>query len=86
MTPMNQPVSNAVIRITALNIQVSLVGIEAIQYTDVGGSYNFDLVEGDHMIEINCNDEYFITGKVRVTSGIPATLTLPELLTGYPLP
>ena len=81
LNPISEP-SEATIRVEALSSKVTITGSIGEITTGSDGSYDFTIVEGIHRIEINYIDEYVVTGKVDVPTGI-GTITLPQLLTDY---
>lgn len=84
--PMNNPSTNTVIRVKALDTEVSLMGMEASTKTDSSGMYDFNLVVGQHQIEINWSDEYKTVERVEVTVTTTTPISLAALITGSAIP
>ena len=78
--PMNQPSAETIVRVTAKNNSGSIMGLVGEITTGSDGSYDFNLVDGTHDIEIHFKDEYILTGTVEVDGNTPSPITLPELL------
>jgi hypothetical protein len=85
-SPLGEVFPNTEIRITALNNNESVLGVYGSTFTDGSGDYDFNLVQGQHRIELLQEDEYIVLGDVEVTVDTPTPLTLTELLTTYAIP
>ncbi len=71
------------IRVTAINSEVAVQGTQGILTTQVDGTYNFNLVEGMHSIEIRNAGEYEKKINIIVTSQTPSVIDLPTLLADH---
>jgi len=71
------------IRVTAINSEVAVQGTEGVLTTEVDGTYNFNLVEGMHSIEIRNSGEYSKGVNIIVTSQTPSVIDLPTLLADH---
>ncbi|CAH9015313.1 hypothetical protein VP489E541_P0026 [Vibrio phage 489E54-1] len=54
----------------------------AIYHADQDGFYSFELPEGEYNINVPISDRFF-SGKVKVTSDFPDTLSVFELVMNY---
>ncbi len=80
-TPMDAVSSGTTVRvIPTVNEGETLMTIPASIITGVDGSYDFQLVEGTHTIEINFSRKYNLVGTVVVDGSTPTVITLPALL------
>ena len=80
--PMGQSSVGTEVRIETVSSPVTLKGAVASITTGAGGSYDFNLVEGIHLIEVKyAAEEYITTGHVEVTAGMSTALPLSTLLT-----
>ncbi len=79
--PMDMISNNTTIRvIPTVNEGETLMTIPASIITGSDGSYDFQLVEGVHTIEVNFSKKYNLVGTVTITSATTTPLTLPALL------
>jgi hypothetical protein len=83
--PIGQPLSNAIIRITALETKSVLAMISSKIELGVNATYAFILENGKYQIEILQSNEYHKIAYVDVTSLSITEITLEELidLDGY---
>jgi len=85
LNPLGQPLSNAVIRITALETKAVLAMISSKIELDATAAYDFSLGNGKYQIEILQTDQYHKIAYVDVsdTSISPSTLEDLVNLDGY---
>jgi len=83
--PIGQPLSNAIIRITALESKSVLAMISSKVELDATAAYDFSLENGKYQIEILQTDEYHKIAYVDVSATSISPSTLEELITldGY---
>lgn len=81
LDPVGRVSAGTEIRVTAKsNEGATLKSLEGLVITEQDGSYNFNLVNGVHLIEINFSKEYHLVGEVLVAATVPSPITLPALL------
>lgn len=80
LNPLNQPLANTTIRITATNTDEVLVGSVGSVKTDMSGFYNFNMVNGEFFIDVNYNDEFKIQKHVLVDEATEDVMTIAELV------
>ncbi len=66
--------------IPTVNEGETLKTIPAAIKTGVDGSYDFQLVDGVHTIEVNFSKKYNLVGTVTIDGSTPSPITLPALL------
>lgn len=80
-TPLDTVSSRTVIRvISQANGDGTLTTLPGRVVTGTDGTYNFQLVNGKHRIEVNFSKKYNLVGTVTITDATTSPLTLPALL------
>ena len=80
-SPTNKPKAKARIRITALsNLNETLSDMTDTEFTGSDGSYDFELVYGEHRIELLVEGEEVLSGEVVVDETTGNPIELPALL------
>ncbi len=83
-TPLDVGMDSVTVRITSTTTEGDTLGsVESKVVTGSDGSYDFNLVYGVHDIEIKDDDEYSLSGRVRVDATVTAPTTLPNLLINH---
>ena len=83
LNPFGEPLVGAVIRFESTANEHCLIGVIGSKTTDNSGGYDFNLIDGDYLLDINHTSEFKISGKVRIDSTLPEALTLVQLVEDY---
>lgn len=78
--PLDNPMPNHEIRITALHTDETIKGSTVVFYTDASGAYDFYLLKGFYSLEVlnTAGDEYLLTGNLYLNQSTPQNITLEE--------
>ena len=82
-TPMGIFMADTEIRVTSLSNDLSHLGISGSTSTDGNGSYDFNLLEGTHRIEVLQDNEFYTLGDVLIDSNTTSAISLTTLLIEY---
>lgn len=81
---MNDPVASARIRVRAVeNSSEVLYQGSAEVVTGGDGSYDFNLLDGKFIIEVNTGEKYPLTAYVTVDGTVASTISLPGLIENH---
>lgn len=80
--PLDNPMPNHEIRITALHTDETIKGSTVVFYTDASGAYDFYLLKGFYSLEVlnTAGDEYLLTGNLCLNQSTPQNITLEDAL------
>jgi hypothetical protein len=80
--PLNNPLPDHEIRITALHTDETMKGTEVTFLTDNTGAYDFYLLNGFYSLEVMnvAEDEFLLTGNLVLNQTTPQNITLEEAL------
>lgn len=78
--PVGQPLTNATIRVTALETTTVVARATAKIQVGITGTYDFNLVEGKHQIEVLQTNKYHKIAYVEVTGVSPSPTTIEALI------
>lgn len=83
-TPLDEGMVGAVIRLTSTITEGDTLScLSSTINTDSNGEYDFNLVYGEHFIEVKYDDEYCLNGKIKMDASVTAPTTLTNLLVNH---